>query len=75
MWLSLLHHIQDQHVWDIGRCVHDELTEKPTDDKGKQLEYFGPLESVTEKLKTIILDEKWLKSLQYYINFRYITLL
>ena len=71
--MSLLHHVQDQHVWDIGSCVHDELTDVPRDDKGKPLEYFGPLEPVTEKLKTIVMDEKWLQSLHYYVNFRYTT--
>ena len=51
--------------------MHDELTEGPKDDNGKQLQYFSPSEPVTEKLKTLVLDSKWLKSLSYYIKFRY----
>ena len=71
MWCNMLHHVQNRHVWSLGECHHDELTAPPRDDDGKQLEYFDPLEPATEKLKTIILDKKWLQSLQYYVNFRY----
>ena len=73
MWCNLLHHVQDRHVWSLGECQHDELTEPPQDSNGKQLEYFGPLEPATEKLKSIVMDKKWLQSLQYFINFRFVN--
>ena len=58
-------------MWTTGKCMHDELNENPKDDKGKQLEYFAPSEPATENLKSIVLEKKWLKSLSYYVHFRY----
>ena len=61
-----------EHVWLTGSCTHDELTGPPRDDNGKELDYFKPLEPASECLKSIILDKKWLQSLEYYVNFRYV---
>lgn len=49
------------------------MTESPKDDKGNVLEYFDSNEAAMENLKAIVMDENWLKSLQFYVNFRYIN--
>lgn len=47
------------------------MTESPKDDKGNVLEYFDSNEAAMENLKAIVMDENWLKSLQFYVNFRH----
>lgn len=36
-WVSLLHHVQDEHQWFGGKCEHSPLTDPPTDSNGNTI--------------------------------------
>jgi len=55
----------------ITSCEHDELTGPPTDPDGNPLEYFDRTEKAFRALQKLVLDDKWLLSMKYYINFRF----
>ena len=69
-WASLLHHVTNEHEWIGGKCVHEELTDLPTDQDGRELEYFSKAEPAFRALQKLILDKRWMKSLKFYVNFR-----
>ena len=69
-WLSLLHHVQNDREGTWEQCDHDmPLAEAPTDRNGKVLPRFLPDEPVTEALRRVTVNQKWLESLKYYVHF------
>lgn len=56
MWISLLHHVQNEHMWILGRCDHidadgvDCLSGPPTDENRQVIPYFEPDEPALEAL-------------------------
>ena len=61
MWLGILHHVCGEHEWDGGMCSHGPLT------------LYHPMTSKAAKeLWKIVLDRRWLKSLEHYVRFRYV---
>ena len=72
-WMSLLHHVQDDHEGTWGKCAHDlPLTEPPCDRCGEALPWFLPEETATDALRKIVLDRKWLETMKFYVNFRFV---
>ena len=49
-WVSLLHHVQDEHQWSNGMCEHDPLVDGPTDSDGRQLHHFSRYEPAFKAL-------------------------
>lgn len=66
MWLGILHHVCGEHEWNEGQCSHGPLTEV---EGGK--EYLDMDSKAAKELKKIVLDKEWLKSLEFYVLFRY----
>ncbi|XP_065060234.1 uncharacterized protein LOC135687568 [Rhopilema esculentum] len=62
LWTRLLHHISGYHRY----CTHEEITEQ---DRTKP--YIRPDSSSMTKLREIMCDKKWLKSLEYYTQNRH----
>ena len=71
-WISLLHHVTDEHQWLDGECEHEALTGTPTDHDGKDIPYFSKDESAFRALQKLVLDKRWIKSLCFYTKFRYV---
>ena len=69
-WLSLLHHVTNEHEWLSGQCDHEQLSGPPTDGKGNTIEYFNRDEPAFQALKRLMTDKRWMKSMKYYVNFR-----
>uniref|UniRef100_A0A1X7V8L1 Uncharacterized protein n=1 Tax=Amphimedon queenslandica TaxID=400682 RepID=A0A1X7V8L1_AMPQE len=61
MWISVLHHVQNEHVRILKKCDHilndgtDTSTEPPTDCDGTLIPYFLPNELAMETLCQILL--------------------
>ena len=73
-WLSLLHHVQDDHDGSWGQCNHDlPLLELPTNRHGDVLPWFKADEPAMEALRKVVMDPKWLQTMRFYVNFRYIV--
>ena len=76
MWISLLHHVQNEHTWILGRCDHidadgvDCSSGPPTNENGQIIPYFEPDEPALEALRKIVLEPRWLRSLAFYVRFR-----
>lgn len=66
-WISLLHHLCNQHEWADGHCDHEPITEE-----NHQLPWFDRKSKEFEALQKIILDPDLLESFKYYTRFRYI---
>ena len=64
MWLSLLHHVCDDHEWTGGKCVHGDLEEH-------NLPWFHRRNKDFKTLQKVILDPLLLSSFPYYVRFRY----
>ncbi|XP_042602788.1 uncharacterized protein LOC122141038 [Cyprinus carpio] len=64
MWVGVLHHVTGEHTWALGECKHGPLL----DDRDKELIESGSV--AHERLAEIILDERWLKVVPKYLNFR-----
>ena len=61
----MLHHVCGEHEWAGGKCEHQ--------DPGESSEPKTNLKkdsAVMEALRKIVLDPKFMKSLQYYVRFR-----
>ena len=69
-WLSLLHHVANEHQWLTLECDHGPLTDLPRDGNGKVIQYFDKRETAFKALQKLALDRQWLKSLMYYTKFR-----
>ena len=65
-WISLLHHVCNQHEWADGHCDHEPITEE-----NHQLPWFDRRSKEFEALQKIILDPDLLESFKYYTRFRY----
>lgn len=61
-----MHHVCGEHEWNEGQCSHGPLTEI---EGGK--EYLEMDSKAAKELKKIVLDREWLKSLEFYVFFRY----
>ena len=71
-WLSLLHHVQNDHNGSWGQCDHDlPLVDPPMNRHGDTLPWFTPDEPAMEALRKVVMERRWLESLKYYVNFRY----
>ena len=69
-WISLLHHVLNDHDWLLGRCEHLPLTGPPTDGNGTEILYFNQQKLAFRILWKIITDKAWLKCLDAYTKFR-----
>ncbi|XP_067017883.1 uncharacterized protein [Acropora muricata] len=65
-WLGILHHVCGEHEWDGDTCSHGPLTEVES-----TKEYLGMNSKAVKELRKIILDREWLKSLEFYVQFRH----
>ena len=68
MWISVLHHVCDQHEWLGGKCSHGELTSEE-----RELPWFDRRDKDFEALQAIILEPSLLDSFKHYTRFRYTT--
>ena len=68
MWISVLHHVCDQHEWLCGKCSHGELTSEE-----RELPWFDRRDKDFEALQAIILEPSLLDSFKHYTRFRYTT--
>ena len=67
MWLGLIHHVCGQHEWADGECAHGPLV---STEEGKT---FLSVDSKAHKaVRDIVMDPAWLKSLAFYVKFRYV---
>ena len=66
IWLGITHHVQGEHKWVDGECSHGPLAE--SDQTRPVLKEDSP---AFEALKKIVYDPRWLKSLGFYVLFRY----
>lgn len=64
-WLGVAHHVVGEHEWASGQCSHGPLT---ASEEGKS--YIAKGSKAAEAIRKIVFDDKWLKSLIYYVNFR-----
>ena len=68
-WISVLHHICNEHKWTTGQCEHEELEGPPTEND-KVIPYFKKNEPPFQNVQKIVLNHKWLESVKYYTHFR-----
>lgn len=61
MWISVLHHVCDQHEWLCGKCSHGELTSEE-----RELPWFDRRDKDFEALQAIILEPSLLDSFKHY---------
>ena len=54
-----------EQEWEDGECSHGQLNET---EGGKKI--LTKDSKSAEELRKIVFDRDWLKSLQYYVNFR-----
>ena len=66
MWLGVVHHVCGEHEWADGECSHGPLT---STEEGKT--YLPKASKSSEAIPKIVFEPKWLKSLVFYVNFRY----
>ena len=65
----MLHHVCNEHEWTTGECQHGTLSDPPTAE-GRPMPYFNTDDADFEVLQKIILDERWMKSLRFYVRSR-----
>ncbi|XP_068670597.1 uncharacterized protein [Montipora foliosa] len=71
MWISILHHVVDEHEWLLAesgeeKCAHEPLS---ADDRNKPwLKKNTPAHNA---LREVVMDKNILRTLSYYVNFRY----
>ena len=73
-WEGVLHHVCGDHDWIMDRCAHEELTVPCSDRYGNALEYFSKGELAHVSLQNVVLNPRFLTSLKYYTNFRYMSI-
>ena len=61
-----MHHVCGEHEWNEGQSSHGPLTEM---EGGK--DYPEMDSKAAKELKKILLNPEWLKSLEFYVFFRY----
>ncbi|XP_065069298.1 uncharacterized protein LOC135694466 [Rhopilema esculentum] len=63
-WLGVLHHVCNEHEWVGGACKHQIIDDH-------ELPWFKETDGDYKALQQIVLDPKFLNSLQYYTRFRH----
>ncbi|XP_035671511.1 uncharacterized protein LOC118412627 [Branchiostoma floridae] len=66
MWKGVLHHVVDEHTWGSGSCHHDPID--PTVARTKK--WLVPGSAAHKRLKSIIYNKRWLKTVTKYLRFR-----
>ena len=67
MWLGVKHHVCGEHEWADGECTHGPLVSR---ENGKA---FLEMDSQPHKaVRDIVADRTWLKTLAFYVKFRYV---
>ena len=72
MWIGLLHHVVNEHEWVLeegvngGECPHEPLGD---DEHNKPWLKESPAH---EALTKIVMDKRFLNTIPYYVNFRYV---
>ena len=71
MWISILHHVVNEHEWLLaesgeGKCAHEPLSEE---DRNKP--WLKKNTPAHDALREIVMDKNLLRTLSYYVNFRY----
>lgn len=62
--MGILHHVTGVHAWALGACHHEPLEESTDKDWIQE----GSL--AHQRLREIILQDRWLKNVQKYLRFR-----
>lgn len=65
LWMSLLHHVCNQHEWIDGKCTHEPINENQHD-----LQWFDRRDKDFQALQEVILAPRLLSSLKFYVKFR-----
>ncbi|XP_068677004.1 uncharacterized protein [Montipora foliosa] len=71
MWISILHRVVDEHEWLLaesggGKCAHEPLS---ADDRNKP--WLKKNTPAHNSLREVVMDKNILRTLSYYVNFRY----
>ena len=71
MWISILHHVVDELEWLLaesgeGKCAHEPLS---ADDRNKP--WLKKNTPAHKTLREVVMDKNILRTLSYYVNFRY----
>ena len=66
MWFGIIHHVCGEHEWDDGQCAHGPLTEIEGDKT-----CIDKASKAARELRKIVFYKEWLKSMEYYVYFRY----
>ena len=69
-WVSVLHHVCDEHQWTTGECSHDSTSDRPTMADGTVIPYFYKDDADFAALQKIVLDERRMKSLKFHVRSR-----
>ena len=64
--MSVIHHVCNSHEWACGRCLHE-----PMELPGEWREWLSAESPAAEVLREVIVDGRWLNSLQYYVRNRH----
>lgn len=65
-WLSLMHHVCNEHEWTTGRCDHEEM--EPGEEHPP---WFDRRDHDFEVLQKMVLEPSLLDSFKYYVKFRH----
>ena len=63
--MGVLHHVCGEHSWSSGRCRHEDQ-----DNIEGLNKYLKKDSKAMAALRKIVLDPKWLKTLNFYVRFR-----
>ena len=66
MWVNVLKHFANEHEWYGGECSHGPL------EYLSQKEWICPDSLAMQARMDIVLDNAFLKSLPYYVQFSYV---
>ena len=64
-WLSLMHHVCNEHEWTTGGCDHEEM--EPGEEHPP---WFDQRDQDFEVLQKVVLEPSLLDSFTYYVKFR-----
>ena len=65
MWCGVVHHLAGEHEWADGQCSHGPLSSTEQDKT-----YLPKTSKAAEAIRKVVFEQKWLKSMVYYVNFR-----
>ncbi|KAI8519210.1 hypothetical protein Bbelb_024670 [Branchiostoma belcheri] len=66
LWKGVLHHVCDVHTWPMGQCDHNPISA----DTPRTKTWLVSGYPADNKLATIILNPRWLKTTHKYLRFR-----